>query len=106
MAIRKNVFGSQNERKNFKSLDSKWSQRVRIYPNLPFLMVIDTSDIPLRESDEKQLFKTSVDYTLCDENDRPILSIELDGMSHGFKVGKRYIAEFPVEQSRGVICWS
>lgn len=100
MPIKKNVFGSENERRNFKSLDSKWSKEARIYPNLPFLFILDTSDIPLRESDERQLFKTSVDYTLCDENDRPILSVELDGMAYGFNAGERYITELPDEGSR------
>jgi hypothetical protein len=75
MAIRKNVFGSESERKNFKSLVSKWSEHVRIYPNLPFSMIIDASDA-LSPNEERQLFKASVDYTLCDEKDRPILSIE------------------------------
>ena len=41
----------------------------------------------------------------ADKLDRPILSIELDGMSYGFNAGRRYIAEIPVEQS-GVICWN
>jgi hypothetical protein len=100
MAIQKKVFGSPDERKNFKSLESKWSKQVRIYHNLPYRNIINTEDIPLRDSDERQLFKTSVDYTLCDENDRPLLSIELDGVSYGFNVGKRYIAEFGAEQSR------
>jgi hypothetical protein len=98
MAIRKSVFGSPIERESFRSLNTKWSHHGPIYHNLPFLNIIDTSD--MSNEDFLQLKKASVDYTLCDQNDQPTLSIELDGMGCGFNVGRRYVTEIPIEPKR------
>ncbi len=37
-----------------------------------------------------RLKKTSIDYTVCDENDTPLLCIEFDGLQDGFNVGMSY----------------
>jgi hypothetical protein len=35
---------------------------------------------------------TSIDYTLCDQNDKPILCIEFDGLQQGVNIGTDYYA--------------
>ena len=40
-----------------------------------------------------RLKKTSIDFTLCDKQDRPILCIEFDGMQDGFNIGSSYYAK-------------
>jgi hypothetical protein len=46
----------------------------------------------LTNSEREFLFKTNVDYTICTKHDgRPLLSIEFDGLSHGFSRHGRYV---------------
>lgn len=102
MGIKKNVFGSKSEQRNFYKLSRTWGEKYRIYHNLPFLNIFNTqglydfSDftnihpISISEIDLSRLKKTSVDFTLCDENDTPILCIEFDGLQEGFNVGDTY----------------
>lgn len=104
MGIQKTVFASKPERENYYKLSRTWGGKFRIYHNLPFLNVftpqnlIDLSDwdiqqITLTETEFNQLKKTSIDYTLCDDQDTPILCIEFDGLQEGFNVGKEYHPE-------------
>ena len=99
MAVKKNVFPSKSERKHYYLLKRTWGEKYNIYQNLPFLNVfnveklIDTSDnsmIEISEVDKNRLKKTSIDFTLCDMNDNPILCIEFDGLQDGFNVGEKY----------------
>jgi hypothetical protein len=46
--------------------------------------------LSISDIDFNRLKKTSVDYTLCDANDKPLLCIEFDGLKDGFNVGTRY----------------
>lgn len=41
------------------------------------------------------IYKTSVDYTLCKKDGKPLLSIEFDGLGHGFSKGGEYIQLVP-----------
>jgi hypothetical protein len=52
---------------------------------------VDESDLPPGE--RSFLLKTSVDYTLCDASDQPILSIEFDGIGEGFSREGKYVAQ-------------
>lgn len=101
MGVHKTVFGSNQERKYYKKLTKTWDNQLNIYHNLPFLSVFKGRD-PLIDSERLQIFqlndeefellkKTSIDYVICDKDDKPLLCIEFDGMQGGFNVGKKYV---------------
>lgn len=89
MKIKSSVFGSESEKELFKTLNTNWSDKLNLYSNLPFVNIIDVSVSNLSDNEKNFLYKTSVDYTLCTKADNPLLSIEFDGLGHGFsKVGE------------------
>ncbi|MBI3615421.1 MAG: hypothetical protein HY211_02775 [Candidatus Omnitrophica bacterium] len=93
MKVRKNVFGSESEKELFATLHSHWSKEFNLYPSLPFsalVIEIDRSDT-LSEKEKKYLYATSVDYTLCTKQDEPLVSVEFDGMCHGFSRDGQYV---------------
>lgn len=90
MAVKKQVFASVAERGYYYKLSRQWGQRYRLYHNLPFLQVFEI-DASLNNTDANRLKKTSIDFTLCDEGDRPLICIEFDGMQEGFNVGTAYM---------------
>lgn len=99
MGVKKNVFASKSEQRNFYKLSRTWGDKYRIYHNLPFLNVFDTQGlydfsnlhpVYISEIDLSRLKKTSIDFTLCDESETPILCIEFDGLQEGFNVGDTY----------------
>lgn len=100
MAINKHVFGSAGEKRAFDALGRQWGNKFRIYHNLPFLNVITTEGlldfhgdlrpITVSRPDRDRLKKTSIDFTLCDASDAPVLCIEFDGLRKGFNVGTTY----------------
>lgn len=108
MGVHKTVFGSNQERKYYKKLTNTWGEQLNIYHNLPFLSVFKGRE-PLIDSDRLQMFKlndeefellkkTSIDYVICDRDDKPLLCIDFDGMQGGFNVGKKYVV--PVGESK------
>lgn len=94
MKIRKTVFGSASERALYKALVTRWSDKLRIYPCLPFFNVIGVEESDLPPNQRNFLLKTSVDYTLCDVSDQPLLSIEFDGLGEGFSRRGKYIPRY------------
>jgi hypothetical protein len=115
VGLRKRVFGSKSEQTNYHKLSRQWGDKYRRYHNLPFLLVFEvydkqplmfwapdqhttsTSSIAdffrfeyLTELERNRLKKTSIDYTLCDQNDEPLLCIEFDGLQDGFNLGQEY----------------
>lgn len=106
MGVRKSVFASKAERKAFEHLSRNWGERYRLYHNLPFLNVFDIGNliewtgsslrqITVDSIDLSRLKKTSIDFTLCDEADAPLVCIEFDGLCDGFNVGNEYHTEYP-----------
>lgn len=91
MKIKLSAFGSDNEKTLFKTLQSHWSDRFDLWPNLPFTNIIDIGDSQLSAKEEEFIYKTSVDCTLCKKDGKPLLSIEFDGLGHGFSKGGEYI---------------
>ncbi len=91
MRIRKTVFGSAYERMLYKALLTRWSDKLRIYPCLPFFNVIEVDEPEVPQTERNFLLKTSVDFTLCDESDQPLLSIEFDGLGNGFSRDGEYV---------------
>jgi len=102
MSVKKNVFASKSERKNFYKLSRTWGDKYIIYHNLPYQTVFNTEELvdisdwknlktfTISDVDFNRLKKTSIDYTLCDDNDSPIVCIEFDGLQQGFNVGTTY----------------
>lgn len=83
MPIRQTVFGSPREGRLFKALRIRWGADFNLYPSLPFLSLMDVQDLPLSVDALRFLKTTTVDYTLCDKDDRPLVSIEFDGLTAG-----------------------
>jgi hypothetical protein len=99
MGIRKTVFGSHLEKGCFIRLNNTWGKHYHVYHNLPFLSIIDPKTdlvkdsfetLKLSEEEFEYLKKTSIDFTICDKKDKPLMCIEFDGMQDGFNVGSKY----------------
>lgn len=90
--IRKKVFGSFPERENYYKLSQQWGSKYRIYHNLPFLMVFDinTDSTKFSAKEIDFLKKTSIDYTICDYSDQPLICFEFDGIQQGVSLGTKY----------------
>ncbi len=123
MGTNKQVFGSNSERDNYYKLSRQWGNSYRIYHNLPFLNIFNTKDLlntkklyssswfdsnepdklSIGDIDYNRLKKTSVDYTLCDQSDRPLVCIDFDGIKDGFNVGTDYKFDGPPDPWRELI---
>ena len=99
MGVRKTVFGSSLEQRCFRKLNERWAKDYHVYHNLPFLNVFTTKTgivnnafepFTLSDTDYDRLKKTSIDFTVCDKKDTPLVCIEFDGMQDGFNVGSSY----------------
>jgi hypothetical protein len=99
MGVRKIVFGSKEEKKRFIQLQKTWGKKYNIYHNLPFLNVFTTKEdifnneyepLILTDAEYDLLKKTSIDFTICDKNDNPLICLEFDGLQDGFNVGTTY----------------
>jgi len=99
MAVKQTIFGSKMERSCFRKLNETWGKDYRMWPNLPFLSVfagrtglLDDAGKPFVLSDAEYdlLKKTSIDFTVCDKGDTPLVCVELDGLQDGFNVGTSY----------------
>jgi hypothetical protein len=90
LGVQKKVFSSNAERVNYYKLRRAWGIKHAIYHNLPFLNVFSMDGLLLNETEKAGLKKTSVDYTLCDDNDSPLISIEFDGLQRGVNIGSTY----------------
>lgn len=85
MSVRRTIFDSHNERELFVAIDSYWSSRgFALYPSLPFSNVFDNRQFELSPEEKSFLLKTSLDYTLCTRDGKPLVSVEFDGLCHGF----------------------
>jgi len=97
--IKESIFGSRAEKKLYEKIDSHWNSKgFEVYPNLPFANVIDFSEMELSKKKLDFLYKTSIDYTLCIEN-KPILTIDFDGLGEGFSKHGKYIQKKRIEEA-------
>jgi hypothetical protein len=93
MKVRRTVFDSESERNLFAVIESRWSQRgFVLYPSLPFANIFDITTPEVTPEERSFLLKTSIDYTLCTKEGRPLVSVEFDGISHGFSRHGAYVA--------------
>ncbi|MBW4647843.1 MAG: hypothetical protein KME06_03965 [Kastovskya adunca ATA6-11-RM4] len=114
MGVNKKVFASLSEQDNFYKLKKTWEveEGYRVYHNLPFLMVFNTNEVvdisndmavvtammegirtstlQFTDIEQSRLKKTSVDYTLCNEADEPLICIDFDGLGQGYNLGSQY----------------
>ena len=95
MKVRKYVFGSASEKELFKTLVSHWSKQFDLFPSLPLASIVDIDDNSLSPEERSFVFKSSVDYTLCTKEGKPLISVEFDGMCHGFSKSGEYIQVLP-----------
>jgi len=100
MGVRETVFGSKEEKRYFRKLQKTWGEKLNIYHNMPFLNVFTARDelvdtngniFKLSEHEYDKLKKTSIDFVVCDKNDKPKACIEFDGLLQGFNIGTSYI---------------
>lgn len=92
MILKKSIFDGYNEKKLFKHLESMWKDNFNIYPQLPFSKIFDIDKLKnINENQRNFLFKTNIDYTICDKEDKPLMCIEFDGWSHGYNRGSEHI---------------
>lgn len=91
MSLKECIFDSNSERKLYTHLDSIWKNQFDIYPNLPFTKVFDIDSLNVDSYEKSFLYKTNIDYTVCDNNGKPKMCIEFDGMSGGYSRGGHYI---------------
>src|SRR5262245_30303354 len=100
MATRKTIFDSSSERELFEAIHSQWSERgLVLYPSLPFANILNLATLNVTPEERSFLLKTSVDYTLCTAAGEPIVSVEFDGLSHGFSRYGRYVAMRPAPRN-------
>lgn len=93
MFVRDSVFGSRSEYELYKSLKTKWRDRIAIYPNIPFSMIIDGLTDAELGSWKDYFYKTSIDFTFCRlEDQKPLFSVEFDGIGGGFSHDSQYQA--------------
>ena len=92
MRIKKTIFGSGNEKELFQTINSNWSDKFDVYPSLPYTTIIDfLNEQNLSQQEKNFLKKANVDYTVCTKEGEPLLSIEFDGMGHGFSKLGEYV---------------
>jgi len=91
MKLSRSIFDSGSERDVFKALEQRWAERLRLYPQLPLskIVVLEPSDC-LTDGERRTFYGTNVDYTFCDVHDRPLFSIEFDGIGGGFDRAGEY----------------
>ena len=91
--VRGSIFGSKSEARAFKTLLSRWSPNLSLYPSLPLANLLEVEAGELNPKERDFYLKTSVDYTFCELDGRPILSMEFDGLGGGFSRGTEYLQE-------------
>src|SRR5262245_21583760 len=93
-AIRESVFGSNSERTLFYKVRQRWANWLSIHHNIPFFNVFDKDKIHYLSSREQcYLLMTSIDYVVCDRQDKPMMCIEYDGLNDGHNIGAAYQAD-------------
>lgn len=92
MKIKNTIFASKPEEKVFRSLESRWSRQFRLWPSLPLSTLFKLEDNDVTEKERQYFYSTSIDYTLCDSGNTPLLSIEFDGIGGGFSNNGIYLA--------------
>lgn len=108
MKIRDTIFDSESELELYTSLKSKWSSKVSIIPQVPLSKILELGSDEI-DTFRKQyfpsiphqyFFQAHTDYTVCELNGRPLLSIEFDGMYGGFSSKSSYNTDYQWDPKR------
>jgi hypothetical protein len=86
------IFDSETEHQLFDELEGRWSPRLRLIPQLPLSKLVEPEVSDGLSSWERGFFyMTNVDYTFCWPDGQPWLSVEFDGIGHGFSRSGEYV---------------
>ena len=88
---RKSIFDSAAERRVFTQLETRWSGKFNLYPQIPFSKLIDVDVSQISRDETVFCLNSNVDYTFCVNADAPYLSVEFDGIGRGYSRDGRYI---------------
>jgi hypothetical protein len=98
MKIKKSVFGSPAEKQVYESLKTRWEPRFKVYHNLPLANIIELDDSDALGNWRHYFYKSTIDFTFCNrETDKPILSVEFDGIGGGFSRSGKYQGSKPTK---------
>ncbi len=101
MKTQESIFASRSERNNYYKLLQRWGDRYKVHQNIPFLRVFDVRpDEIINSGVFDYLKKTSIDYVLCDSEDKPLIGVEYDGIQQGTSIGAKYIPQKGFDSSR------
>ena len=93
MKRRHSIFDSKAERDVFRQIESRWKAKLRIYPQLPLAKLLSFEPVDkLRPNEVRFFYATNVDYTFADPSDRPLFSVEFDGIGRGYSRDGEYVA--------------
>src|SRR5439155_11051617 len=84
MKLRDSIFDSAAEASAFRSLRTRWSSKLALYPQLPLAKIIEVEEQEVTHPELYFYRTTSVDYTFCLSSGRPLLSIDFDGIGGGY----------------------
>jgi len=101
MKLKDTVLDSEIEANTFHTLQLRRLPEFKIFPSLPLLKIfqVDSSELTTKELWYFQ--KSNVDYTICFSDNRPILSIEFDGVRGGFSRDGVYFPEHKIIDPKG-----
>jgi hypothetical protein len=69
MRLRNTIFDSKTEASLYKSLISRWSFKLKIYPNLPLSKIVSIDNSELTSEKRDYFYKTNIDFTICQLDD-------------------------------------
>jgi len=83
MTLKNSIFDSAKEEQLFTTIESNWKELFKIFPQLPPQQIFDLQSLQIPNDEKDFLYKSSIDLTVCDLANKPIMSIEFDGISRG-----------------------
>lgn len=90
MRRKDDIFDSNAERQLYATLASNWSPEYDIIPQLPLSKIVKVEPGELSSKELEYFYKANLDLTLC-KNNRPLLTVEFDGIGRGFSKAGEYI---------------
>lgn len=91
----RSIFDSVSERRLFGKLQSRWSEYVEVYTQIPVRNVIGYDELKrlyLPDKAQDYLLRTAFDFVVCETgSSAPILVVEFDGLSGGFSRDGKYV---------------
>ncbi len=89
--VKETVFGSKIEQSVYYKLLEKWGKAYNLYLSLPVANIFHVDLNELKPGEKKTYLQSSIDYTFCSKIDKPLFSVEFDGLGNGYSRGNEYI---------------